>query len=343
MSYRTIAIGILVAAIVGWLIVFPMVESYFKQFEERPTTFKVEELTAFEILRIRSAKLAVFAIVAYLGACLGSFINVVARSAPRRESVILRNSSCPTCMTPIRRIDNFPIISFLVLKGRCRDCSQPIGIRYLTVELVAMAIISILFLFELVTGAANVPGSRHYHYVGIVWILLYTKWPVVGLFLFHTMVYTFLLLLALVELDRQRLPKHVSALMLLVAACLVIAIPTLRPITFDDQLPIFVSKSLPVWAEKIITCLVGGLFGWLAGFLLGKVRSEAPSVLALVLLGISLGWQATITIAVLWLATSLGADLLKRRVNLDWLGPTSLLLGVALLHHPLWNRLAVLW
>ena len=72
---------------------------------------------------------------------------------------------------PIRRRDNFPIISFLLLGGRCRECRVPIPIRYLGVELVAALIFASLFLYELVTGAANVPGFRPYLYTGIVWII----------------------------------------------------------------------------------------------------------------------------------------------------------------------------
>ena len=82
-SNRTIGVGIIVAAAVGYLIVVPSVAGFLDQFSETPTHFVIEELTALEVLRIRSAKLLVFVLFAYFGACVGSFLNVVAASVPR--------------------------------------------------------------------------------------------------------------------------------------------------------------------------------------------------------------------------------------------------------------------
>ena len=69
------------------------------------------------------------------GALLGSFLNVVAYRLPRRQSVVRPRSRCPHCETPIRSLDNVPVLSWLLLHGRCRDCSQPIPARYPLVEL----------------------------------------------------------------------------------------------------------------------------------------------------------------------------------------------------------------
>ena len=69
-----------------------------------------------------------------LGAVLGSFANVVIYRLPRRESVVSPGSHCPRCQMPIRAWDNIPILSYLVLRGRCRRCGAPISPRYLVVE-----------------------------------------------------------------------------------------------------------------------------------------------------------------------------------------------------------------
>jgi leader peptidase (prepilin peptidase)/N-methyltransferase len=80
------------------------------------------------------------------GAILGSFANVIIYRVPRGESVVRPPSACPACGTRIRFWDNVPILSYLVLRGRCRDCGARISPRYLVVELLSAAIPLILYL-----------------------------------------------------------------------------------------------------------------------------------------------------------------------------------------------------
>jgi leader peptidase (prepilin peptidase)/N-methyltransferase len=77
--------------------------------------------------------LYIFAFV--IGAMLGSFGNVLIWRLPREESVVKPASHCPKCDHKIRFYDNIPILSYLLLRGRCRDCKAPISPRYLLVEL----------------------------------------------------------------------------------------------------------------------------------------------------------------------------------------------------------------
>jgi len=72
--------------------------------------------------------------VALIGACIGSFINVVAWRLPREESLIWPGSHCPRCGTPLAWFENVPVLAWLVLSGRCRHCHQPIAARYPLVE-----------------------------------------------------------------------------------------------------------------------------------------------------------------------------------------------------------------
>ena len=69
-----------------------------------------------------------------LGAILGSFLNVAIHRLPRRESVVFPPSACPRCGVRIRPYDNVPVVSFLLLGGRCRACKAGISIRYPLVE-----------------------------------------------------------------------------------------------------------------------------------------------------------------------------------------------------------------
>ena len=82
----------------------------------------------------RSAKLEVVA-AAVLGLLVGSFLNVVVHRVPLGESVVRPASRCPGCRTEIRRRDNVPVLSWLLLRGRCRVCRTPISVRYPLVEL----------------------------------------------------------------------------------------------------------------------------------------------------------------------------------------------------------------
>jgi len=75
------------------------------------------------------------AAAALLGLVVGSFLNVVVWRVPRGQSVVRPRSACPACGHPIRARDNVPVLSWLLLRGRCRDCGEPISPRYLVVEL----------------------------------------------------------------------------------------------------------------------------------------------------------------------------------------------------------------
>ena len=70
-----------------------------------------------------------------LGLIIGSFLNVVIWRVPRGESIVSPPSACPQCGHEIRVNDNIPVVSWLVLRGKCRDCGHPISARYPLVEL----------------------------------------------------------------------------------------------------------------------------------------------------------------------------------------------------------------
>ena len=75
-----------------------------------------------------------------LAALLGSFLNVCISRLPRGESIVLPASHCPSCRIPIRPVDNVPLVSYLVLRGRCRACGVAIPWRYPLVEALAIAL-----------------------------------------------------------------------------------------------------------------------------------------------------------------------------------------------------------
>ena len=79
------------------------------------------------------------------GAAIGSFLNVLIHRVPTGQSIVFPPSHCPKCKKGIRFYDNIPIVSYLMLRGRCRDCQEKISLRYPFVEAIT-AFLS-LFLF----------------------------------------------------------------------------------------------------------------------------------------------------------------------------------------------------
>ncbi len=73
----------------------------------------------------------------FMGSCIGSFLNVCIYRLPNKLSIVRPRSACPACGLAIRWYDNLPIISYIILRGRCRGCKASISIRYPIVELLS--------------------------------------------------------------------------------------------------------------------------------------------------------------------------------------------------------------
>lgn len=84
-------------------------------------------------------------VVGIVGAIIGSFLNVCIWRIPREESIVFPSSHCPNCSHPIRFFDNVPIISWLILRGCCRDCGASISPRYPLVEALTAALAVLLY------------------------------------------------------------------------------------------------------------------------------------------------------------------------------------------------------
>lgn len=117
-----------------------------------------------------------------LGLVVGSFANVVIHRLPRGQSIVTPRSRCPRCGTPIRALDNVPVLSWLVLRARCRACGEPISARYPAVEL------------------AN----------GLGYLAVAFRWGPTAAAAVNMALLTALLVLALIDLDHQILPDAIT-------------------------------------------------------------------------------------------------------------------------------------
>jgi leader peptidase (prepilin peptidase)/N-methyltransferase len=131
-----------------------------------------------------------------LGAIFGSFLNVVAYRLPRHESLISPASRCPGCGTPVKPYDNIPILSWLLLRGHCRGCCEPISPRYPLVEAGTAALcVGAVLAHQTATGIA----------LSVVLILLVVP-------------------AALIDLEHRIIPNRITALGAILALVLGLAL-----------------------------------------------------------------------------------------------------------------------
>ena len=123
------------------------------------------------------------------GAVMGSFLNVVAYRLPRRESLVKPASRCPSCAVPVKPYDNVPVLSWLLLRGRCRSCRARIPLRYPLVEGLTAA---------LCVGAVLVHRSAATMALSVVLILIVVP-------------------AALIDLEHRIIPNRITALGALLA------------------------------------------------------------------------------------------------------------------------------
>ena len=106
-------------------------------------------MSPFELAALGSVTIAIF------GLAIGSFLNVVAYRVPLGLSVASPPSACPGCGAPIEPRDNIPLLSWILLRGKCRHCAEPISARYFVVEAITgVAFVAVALHFSGAIGAA---------------------------------------------------------------------------------------------------------------------------------------------------------------------------------------------
>jgi len=110
------------------------------------------------------------AIILIYGVLIGSFLNVCIYRIPRGESVVHSRSHCMSCGATLKNRDLFPVISYMILKGRCRNCGETISIQYPLIEFLNGAIYVIIFLTRGLPGVAD--RSLEYHLTSVLFCLV---------------------------------------------------------------------------------------------------------------------------------------------------------------------------
>jgi len=253
--------------------------------------------------------------IAVLGAIIGSFLNVVIHRLPREQSITLPASACPSCGEAIKAYDNIPIVSFLILGGRCRSCRAPISIRYPLVE----ALTALLF------------AAVSWH-DGISWAL-----P------FDLVFIAIMIALVFIDAEHMILPNAITYPGIIFALAARIAVPYLAGAPHFDDLPSLIHGPLPgqpLWLVSLAGAVIGAIAGggslWLMGFLWEKMRGvEAMGlgdVKMMFMVGAYLGWRLTVlTIFIAVLTGSLfGIAMMLRRGgrNLQMMLPFGIFLGI---------------
>ena len=105
------------------------------------------------------------------GALIGSFLNVLIHRLPREESIVFPSSHCPKCNAPIKWYDNIPIISYLLLRSKCRNCHAPISIRYPIVEFITA--LSFLLIYSFFGHTAHMGFSAYAFFTSLMIVAIF--------------------------------------------------------------------------------------------------------------------------------------------------------------------------
>jgi leader peptidase (prepilin peptidase)/N-methyltransferase len=219
-----------------------------------------------------------FVWVFLVGLAVGSFLNVCIHRIPAKGlSIVKPRSHCFSCGATIRSTDNIPLVSFLLLRGKCRWCFAPISVRYPLIELITGAV----FLFHVwlaLWDGGWVPGWETY------------AWAVGGLVFFCG-----LLVASVVDLDRRIIPDEISIPGMFVGPALALIAPNAPRAV---PLEIFHQANVDGFADAVLGVIVGGasvyLIGWIFRFLLKKETMGFGDVKLLAACGGFIGWEGAL-------------------------------------------------
>ena len=265
-----------------------------------------------------------------LGAIIGSFLNVVIHRVPREESVVFPNSACPNCHNPIKAYDNLPILSWLILGGKCRNCKNPISPRYPAVEILT----ALLFLL-------------------VFWQVGFNPFlPVALIFVSATVALIF------IDAEHMILPNVITYPLLGFALLVRLVYPLLFGAAYFTDIqfyPLNVLEEYPLWLVSLCGAFLGALLGGGSLWLIGEVWKRLRGVDAMGLgdvkmlfaVGALLGWRLVLLTIFLGAMTGAIAGILviAKQKNKDFQTqiPFGIFLGIGAIVSLLFGEQMIAW
>ncbi|HOW34947.1 MAG TPA: prepilin peptidase [Candidatus Omnitrophota bacterium] len=243
------------------------------------------------------------------GLIIGSFLNVCIVRMPQEKSVVFPGSHCVRCQKPIPWYDNIPLISYLLLLGRCRFCKEKISIRY--------------FIVELLTG--------------IAFVLFYLVFGLTGKLLVYLILLSGLIISTFIDIEHRIIPDEISLGGIVVGLIFSFLIPGLH-----DTSSHFMSLG-----KSLLGVLIGGgciyAMGLLGDFLFKKESMGGGDVKLLAMIGAFLGWKlALLTFFVAPLFGAVVGIIVKIRTK-DSLIPYGPFLALAAIISLFWSKPLIDW
>jgi leader peptidase (prepilin peptidase)/N-methyltransferase len=263
-------------------------------------------------------------LVSTLGALIGSFLNVVIHRVPREESIVFPNSRCPSCGTAIRPYDNLPILSFLILRGRCRACGVSISARYPAIEALTALLFGLVFLHDGLT--LTLP--------------------------FDLIFVAALVALIFIDAEHMILPDVITLPGFVFALVVRVLVPNLDGLAFLSE---GLLLNWPAWSISLFGALFGAVVGggslWLMGWLWERLRGvEAMGlgdVKMLFMVGAYLGWPLTVLTIFLGVVggsvVGVGLMLWRRERDMLMLLPFGIFLGIGAIVSLLAGQQIIRW
>lgn len=219
----------------------------------------------------------IYVVAGLFGAVIGSFLNVVIHRLPREESIVLPSSRCPSCGATIAFYDNVPVLSYLMLGGRCRSCKTHISARYPAVE-----------------------ALTAFLWVAVVW-----RDGLTFALPFDLVFVTAITALIFIDAEHMILPNAITYPGIVFALIARVAIPYVMGQPYFDDLPGLKQVMLAGWSDSgasLVGALIGALVGggslWLMGEAWKKLRGVDAmglgDVKMMFMVGAYLGWRLTI-------------------------------------------------
>jgi leader peptidase (prepilin peptidase)/N-methyltransferase len=257
----------------------------------------------------------IYVVAGLFGAVIGSFLNVVVHRLPREESIVLPSSRCPSCGATIAFYDNIPVLSYLMLGGRCRSCKVHISARYPAVEALTATL-----------------------WVAVVW-----RDGLTFALPFDLVFITAIIALIFIDAEHMILPDAITYPGIVFALIARVALPYLMGQPHFDDLDMLMSSVLsgmPWWAASLAGAFIGALVGggslWLMGWIWEKLRGiEAMGlgdVKMMLMVGAYLGWRLTILNIFMGVFSGsligIGLMLRQGKRNMQMLLPFGVFLGI---------------